>query len=495
MENGYYYSTDNGFACAAAGRGITEALQEHLNIIVRNDELETEITGSQIQEEINALVEDKERLEQQKLDRQENLESLTNALAENDVELSQLQVALENPPNTDPPSDPHIEEWKKKIDGNNSILDDNISELETKEVERSKIEADLELPTQAELKPLRAEGNPHVQFTWLEKGFAGLTAFVLLGLVVYLFIFYASVGDRTFTSGVGTAAQKQHIIIPQAWSEAWEADPKNWFVLTFPFIFLTLAVIFYYFDEYSEKKRHKFIVLGATFLIDLIIAIKISQQIHEFKEGAEAKYLWTENYTEILSVLFLGFGVSLLLGYGLSWVIKVWKGVKPDQDESKRLHNLMRVEQKDRRIQLQALNTEIGHLEERNRKLKEENEGYKNRIKEAFEKPIEIQIAGLNTKREVLQKQITEFADQVESFQREINRCETEIESLLDRQRKKLVDIKKLEKQASEFVTGWCRYIAQRNARIPDDITQQIGNIQVLANQTLESYIESIKGT
>ena len=495
MENGYYYSADNGFACAAAGRGITEALQEHLNIIVRNDELETEITDSQIQEEIDALVEDKERLEQQKLDRQENLESLTNALAEKDVELSQLQVKLENSPNTDPPSDPHIEKWKEKIDDNNSIFDDNISELETKEVERSKIEVDLESPTQAELKPLYAEGNPHVQFTWLEKGFAGLTAFVLLGLVVYLFIFYASVGDRTFTSGIGTAAQKQHIIIPHAWSEAWGADPKNWFVLTFPFIFLTLAVIFYYFDEYSEREWHKFMVLGATFLIDLIIAIKISQQIHEFKEGAEATYLWTENYIEILSVLFLGFGVSLLLGYGLSWVIKVWKGVKPNRDEAQRLDDLIRAQKNDRLIQSHALNTEIGHLEERNRKLKAENEGYENSIKETLKKPIEIQIAGLNTEREALQSRITEFTNQVESFQWEINRCETEIESLLDRQHKKFVDVKKLEAQANEFVTGWYRYVAQRHARVPDDITQQIGNIQALANQTLESYIESLKGT
>ncbi len=31
----YDYSADNGFACAAAGRGITEALQEHLNVIAR----------------------------------------------------------------------------------------------------------------------------------------------------------------------------------------------------------------------------------------------------------------------------------------------------------------------------------------------------------------------------------------------------------------------------------------------------------------------------
>ena len=63
-----YYSADNGFACAAAGRGVTEALQEHLNVIIRNEELEIERSHSQIQKDINDLVEDKERLEQRKLD-------------------------------------------------------------------------------------------------------------------------------------------------------------------------------------------------------------------------------------------------------------------------------------------------------------------------------------------------------------------------------------------------------------------------------------------
>ena len=71
-----YYSADNGFACAAAGRGVTEALQEHLNVIIRNEELEIERSHSQIQKDINDLVEDKERLEQQKLDLQDNIKTM-----------------------------------------------------------------------------------------------------------------------------------------------------------------------------------------------------------------------------------------------------------------------------------------------------------------------------------------------------------------------------------------------------------------------------------
>ena len=44
MNGTPYHNADNGFACAAAGRGITEALQEHLNVIIRNEELEIEIS-------------------------------------------------------------------------------------------------------------------------------------------------------------------------------------------------------------------------------------------------------------------------------------------------------------------------------------------------------------------------------------------------------------------------------------------------------------------
>lgn len=51
-----YYSADNGFTCAAAGRGVTEALQEHLNVIVRNEELEIETSNADIQAGINDLV-------------------------------------------------------------------------------------------------------------------------------------------------------------------------------------------------------------------------------------------------------------------------------------------------------------------------------------------------------------------------------------------------------------------------------------------------------
>lgn len=512
QQNGSYYSADNGFACAAAGRGVKEALQEHLNVIVRNEELETDTVLYEVQEEMEALADDKERLEQEKVNRQNTLETLVKDLAEKDARLSELQTTIKDPLNIDFEADPHIQALQAKINENTLEIEENDSELEPLLEERTKIETDLEAPTQVELEPLPVEEQPTTQSTRLEKGFACFTAIAIVGLIFYLFIFYASVGDRTFTVGVGTNAEKRQIIIPRALFEAWEVDTptgagteaiegsqtkdhRNWFVLTFPFIFLTLAILAYYCHEHKA-----WTILGgiliATFLIDTIIAVKISKQMHEFTKGEDVAYVWSENLTEVLSVLLLGFGVSLLLSYGLYWFMKIWKGAKPNQNAEARLERLIRAEKNDRLIELNALLTRIQSLQEKNRTLNQENQTHKRQIELAFKKPIETEIAGLQTDRAHMEKQIRDLGDQIESFQREINRCETELEELVKRRRKKFVDIKKLEAQAHEFIAGWCRYISQRKTEeSPNEIATQISDIQQLAQSMLDSYIRSLQNT
>ena len=494
QQNGSYHSADNGFRCAAAGRGIPEALREHLNVIVRNEELEAGRAASEIQEDINALVEDKERLEQLKLDRQEELDELAKDLAAKDIRLSELQITLQNPLNIDLEADPYMQGLQDKIDENTLKLEDNASELESLREERSKIQTDLESPTQIELEKVPLEEQPASQSTLLEKGFACLTALVIMGLVVYLFIFYASVGDRTFTVGIGSNQEKQQIIIPRALPEAWEVtdaenDRRNWFVITFPFIFLTLAILAYYCHEHKAWGTLGGL-LAATFAIDFIIAFKISEQMHEFTKGEDIPYVWTENLTEVLSVLFLGFGVSLLLAYGFYWFMKIWKGVKPTQDIGEQLAKLIRSEKNDRLIELNALDTRIQNLQERNRTLEAENQGYKDKIELAFRKPLEVELSGLQTAHARVQEQIQELSGQIESFQREINGCESEIEDLVNRKRN-LVDIRKLEAQANEFITGWCRYVAQSKDALPD--VSQIERIQQLAQQTLREYTDQFR--
>lgn len=487
MNGKPYYSAHNGFACAAAGRGITEALREHLNVIIRNEELETEIGHSQLQTEINDLVEDKERLEQQKIDRQENLRVLTDELSEKDTQLSEQESKLEAPIDADALTpDPRA----------NTLKD----QLEKKNVDRVKVETDLQAPTNVELNP---DETPQIsskrRLSVSEWVLAILATGAVIGLIGYLFIFYASVGDRTFTKGIGSNIDKQQIIIPHAFHEAWkidkenpEKDPRNWFVILFPFIFLTLAILVYF---CHENKRWWILggLLGATALVDGIIAVKISKQMHKFTHGDKVKYLWSENLIEILSVFLLGFGVSLLLGYGLYWIMNMWNRAKQPQDEFELLEMRKRAEQNDRLVQLAALTTEIEQLENGISEVQSESQQQMEALIKNHKYPIRVEIARLNTEKESLQNQIKELTEQIESFQMEINQCEDQIDKLMERQRKTVVDVKKLEMQAHEFMSGWCRYITQHQTELPANVGDRIEEVQHFGDKIIETYAVSLQ--
>ncbi len=53
--------------------------------------------------------------------------------------------------------------------------------------------------------------------------------------------------------------------------------------------------------------------------------------------------------------------------------------------------------------------------------------------------------------------------------------------------------MKKLEAHANEFVSGWCRYVAQRRTELSDDVSTQIRHIQHFANETLEEFKASLQ--
>ena len=477
-----YHSADNGFACAAAGRGITEALQEHLNVIVRNEELELEISDSRLQSDIKGLVEDKERLEQQKLDRQESINTSTEEVVELDLQLAELNATLENPLTLNTGAAPA------------SNIDELVKKLEEKKVEKIKRETDLQAPTEAELNDSSigvSHTSPERKLSIPEWIITGLFIIIALGLVFYLIIFYASVGDRTFTEGIGTNKEKQYPIIPKALFEAWNSSPKDWFVIMFPSIFLTLAFLVHFCHEH--KKWWMFSgLLGATFLIDLVIAWKISEQMHEFIKGEDAAYLLGENWVEIATVLFLGFGMSLLLGYALLWIMKMLRGERPYQDKSERLEKQKRHEQNDRLVQLNALVTEIQHLETQVDTLKAKRKSSEERLEETSKQQIRVKVAPLQAKREKLGSKIGLLNQEVDSLQREVNACEDQIEALLKRQHSRGIDLKKLESNAHEFVSGWCRYIAQSKNELSSDISSRIKDIQSLAEETLEAYKASL---
>lgn len=519
------YSADAGFASAAAGRGITEALREHIDVIVRSEGLEIAPGPEQVQIEINQLIEKRDELEEEKYQREGEIRELTEELGKKQVHYAELQVKLEAPvggelsgPSEDSlPEDSihqHIEEdirsLREEANRLAAEIESNSQELETKKEEQAGLQVESEAPTQIELNPATVEGTsqipPQQRFATHQWIFAGFATFALWGLLCYLFIFYASAGDKAFTAGSGTVEQRlNEIINPFAFFQAWEA-PMNWFILTFPFIFLVLAVVTHLCWEHKER-WFLLLVLPATFVLDFIIAIKISQNIYDDKRArgllerdvagnVEEWSLWN---LDVFAVLLLGFAVSLLLGFGLYWVLKVWNSRKPQTDESEQLKKHIRAERNPQLVQLATLDVQIQHLENRREALRKQRTDCQDKLDdliqqqldvrtETYTHPIDVEIARLEAEMEILQSEIDLLNEQIKSTQQKIDDCQTQIGKLSEFQRQRAINLKKIEARVSEFVSGWSRYIAHSKTELTDTVPTQIADIQAAADKTLEAY-------
>lgn len=503
-----YYSADNGFTCAAAGRGVPEALREHLNVIVRNEELETETSNAEIQAEINDLVEDKERLEQQKLDRQDSINELTEQLKAKEADLAQFQVELEVSAETNglpPDEDTNTLREVRDIEEN---IENKMEVLDAKKIELAGLEVQLEAPTPTELN-MSVDGTTSKKISIFQLIFAVFATFTVLGMLCYLIVFYASAGEKSL---IAESATSDKIINASALSKAWEAEPKNWLIIFFPFVFVGFALMIHCFfieNIFIENNVEKLgrrtvkgvvglIGLGFVFYLDFRIAEKISRDIYNFRvdtKGREAVEDWSLWNSDLTLILLLGFVVALLLSFVFYYVQELWKRVRPHQNEAELLSKQIVSEKNPGKVQLVTLTSEIQQLENRISELNQEKENYKKKIEETFKHPIKLKIARLNTEKEGLQSKIDELNEQVESLQTEINQCETEIEALLKRKRVRIIDLKKLEAQTNEFISGWCRYVAQSRTELSDSVSLQIKDIQNLANDTLEEYKATLTTT
>lgn len=522
MNDKPYYSADNGFACAAASRGITEALREHLNIIARDESLATEIDQAQISAEIDVLYEGIQRLDQEKVNRLGKIRELTDVLAKKDIKLAELKTGLNAPVDTDTPplSDDHIQSLTNEID-------EKTTQLEIQKVKKAELETDLKNPTEIEL-------NPSVQSGSQQRFIFPIIATVfLIGLVFYVFVFYGSAGEKAFTAADADTQNLNEIINPAAFSKALWQSP-NLLILTFPVIFIMFAIAIH---PYLEKilsgelrGADKAIFIGlliAVFAFDSVIAMRISQNMlkgrknearedlnhyrntgqmdtteaEKAQEVMNKKWeIWTwETGLDVLSVLCAGFLVALLLGLGLYYVLKMWKSTR----ESDQYEKQIRSEKNDRLVQHAAVLTEIQSLGDRIGDLRKEKQAYEIQFQNTsteqlagrtatYKHPIEVEIARLETEKGNLQSQIKEANEQVESLQREINDCETEIDTLSKSTSKQLIDIKKLEAYANEFVSGWIRYVTQQKTELSDDLLIQIENIQDLKTEILKALKASL---
>ena len=477
-----YHSTDSGFACAAAGRGIPEAVRAHIGVIVRNEELETASNHEQIQREIDLLRDNKNTLEESQQNYQEVIRQEEQDIATKEVKLAELRAKLDAPPEAD--SDPHIDalrEGKKEQEG----------EIGLKKIERTALTVASKAPTLVELEATLSK--PRWSPRQLSLAIFGTC--ILTGLFFFLYFFYGGVLQKAFAPGTGAQRLNQFfdfMAVPRAWNVDNPENFPNFPVILFPSVFLVFAyVTHFFFNRGMEIALKWWIGLGLamflTVVFDGIIAFKISENLYEARQFLSETATSTEDTLlkkwkglDIAGIIFLGFVSSSLFGFGLYCNLQDWGEVRP-------LRRQIKAEKNERQIKLDELDTEIEVLENGINPLDTQIAA---QIK-AHRHPIQVDIDRTSTEKENKEKEVEALGKVTDRIQSEIEGHQTKIDELeasLKRPERNPIDLRKMEKHVKEFVTGWCRFVTQRETVSPDDLPRQIENIYAAAQQTLDDY-------
>ena len=528
-----YYSEQNGFYWAANHRGMAECVPQHVKHIIHNEELEIKSSREQIQAEIDLLISEKNQLEEQKRDYEQAIGQKGQALAQKKEELAGLEVQLEAITETesDLPSveeshhdaaqqrlEAEIGELIHQKDGLEQAIGQNAQALAQKKEELTGLEVELEAPTQVELNPTSTNVSARQRFSY-SKLITGIIATIcLVPLVAYLFIFYASVVDKAFFLDVESLKEKSQdaveaidIVNPTALVEAFR-KPGNLFVILFPSIFLGVVMITHAFWE-QIKQWWCWALIGlvllVTLMFDFILAIHISQKIHEVKQLAgliPETEQWTFRWNDLnmLTVIFCGFVVALFVSILYPATIELWKGVRPRRDESKQLEMEIKAERSLTERRIAVLRTEMQNLQNEMDQFTEQVKGVQQKIEEvprqhlearikAERTPIEAKVAVLKAEMENLQNEMDQLNEQIKGVQQEIDQNQAKIDELSTLQNRRFVNRSKMESQINQFLNGWCRFVAHSEDGT-SDVSVRIDEIKQVAYETLDQYYEGLQG-
>ena len=539
-----YYSEENGFYWAANHQGIAECVPQHIKRIIHNEELEIASTRDELEQEINYLREEAIALEEQKHACEQEIGVRSQALAKKKEELAGLEVQLkaltittsepliteatpDNPdselfdlPAADRTSDrPVIKPFEEEINdliqekaGIEQKIDANSQTLARKKEEFAKLEIELHSPTATELNPIPADTASHndtsvnPEFSRLGFVSAIISTVFFVCLAIYLFIFYASAVDKAFflnTEGIqaqleqGTYAGVNDVVNPKALFKAFQGA-WNLFVLMFPFIFLAFAIALDYFWE-TGRKWIAVVLALLTLVFDSILAIQISQKIHQAKMlmGQETEQ-WAFSLYDLnmWTVIFCGFVVSLLVSIIYHVMNHRWKAVSPAQEHPKTsdLRALkINSEKTERQARIAVLRTEMDNLQSEISQLKEKDNAAEEKIGRAVKTPIETQVVVLKVEMDNLQSDINQLDDRNTALHQKIEETDTKIAELSSQRNKRVVNRNKMESQVNQFLNGWCRFVAH-SENGGSDVSTRIDRIKQISKDTLDHYYRAMSG-
>ena len=537
-----YYSADNGYAAAASVRGIAEAVPGHIDVIIRNEELQIAFDHKKFEEKIEFLECQKKVLEKNKDDCQEKIREKEVKVAAQDATLAELTAKLNAPPESEVISSP--DSGIEDLRDNKKHCEQN---LRSKGVEKAILEAESKIPLTVEalknLVELTGIDMPKVGFSIKQCVVAVFYTLSFIGLLGYVYIFYASVAMKAFSpesdqqvstvsqqseqtevSGQQTDPALNQFVDPYAWQKAWDNKPRrNYFVLLFPMIFIIFAIALHFcINQLLESNLGKWLNRGAilflalTFFFDLIIAENISRNIEDLKQSRiaeqealkEAVRLRLEGTAEteptanqdpvsenfivtawnwvfnLSPIIFLGFIPSLLLTCGIYTTLESWKRVRPYGEYIKKKEHEYKVQLAYTDASIEELKNEISSIDTQ----------IAARIK-ANRHPIQIEMRRIETEKGNIEKDIATLNEIVGNIQEEVVECQTQIEHFEESLRIpeiNPVDTITMEKHVKEFMKGWCRFIAWQQTELTPQVSKEIEEVQRVANQTLKNYKEAV---
>ena len=383
-----YYSEQNGFFWARAHRGLLSLLPQHIERIIYGS-VQNDHTHS-YDERKRSLEAELEQVNAEQKTCEDKLAEKKQKKVEMDREQARLAIEIDALPDKDAPTDPEVHR------GGWSIFNKLIA--------------------------------------------IGMTV-VLLTLVFYLFIFYASACDKAFFFDATKIRGISDIVNPFAISDALTGR-WNFFVILCPIVFLSTALALHYFWEKGSWLG--IAVIGIVILsLDVLLALRISGNIKrgEVITGIESGL----DELSIPLIILFGFGVAILCSviYHIFW--HQWKDI---------------------------LNLTEDTVAERRREQEHRREV---RVEKESQRATNAII------QQNLKQEIDEIDEELSAIGRRRDLIREHIETLLGRGNVRMINHRLLRLQVNEFLAGWCHYVVHHGGAA-DEVAQ--------INKTVEATID-----